>query len=233
VTLRLAGTDSLQSAALTTPGAVDQFAHSLKRVGQLLYPGGKKFLEKTIDTEYGPIVFTMGDMGGVKEYVDAVKTTSKMHDLVTHNPHVLNSLNQLGYNLKGIGNISFGWHKSTGYDPLKGPGRDVIGHGGTKHIKEAISSAFHNEIIPDLLHANPGSNLWVSNEPTTASRARTYSSDKLPGGRAMGPLDPTGTQNALILPSGKIAPFELIGRGLPHHLQMKGQKYNDRPQLIG
>ena len=156
-------------------------------------------------------------MGGVKEYVDAVKTTSKMHDLVTHNPHVLNSLNQLGYNLKGIGNISFGWHESTGYDPLKGPGN--IGYTGTKNIRKAISNSFHNEVIPDLLHSNPGSNIWISNEPTSMSRARTYSSDKLPGGRAMGPIDPTGTQNALILPSGRVAPFELVGRGVPHHLQ--------------
>ena len=223
MTLRLAGTNSLQSAALTTPGAVDHFAHSLKRAGQLLYPAGKKFLEKIVDTEHGPLVLTVGDMGGVKEYVDAVKTTSKMHDLVTHNPHVLNSLEQLGYNLKGIGNISFGWHESTGYDPLKGPGN--IGYTGTKNIRKAISNSFHNEVIPDLLHSNPGSNIWISNEPTSMSRARTYSSDKLPGGRAMGPLDPTGTQNALILPSGRIAPFELIGRGIPHNLQMKGQNY--------
>tara|TARA_B100000287_G_C20656422_1_gene788710 strand:+ start:159 stop:854 length:696 start_codon:yes stop_codon:yes gene_type:complete len=231
VSIRLAGTDSLQSAALTTPGALNQFANSLKRVGTLLYPAGKKFLEKTIDTEYGPIVFTMGDMGGVKDYVQNIGTISKLHGLVTHNPQVLNSLQQLGYNLKGIGNIAFGWHESTGYDPLKGPGN--IGYTGTKNIKKAISQAFHREIIPDLLHANPGSNLWVSNEPTTASRARSYASDKLPGGRAMGPLDPTGTQNALILPSGKLAPFELIGRGIPHNLLMKGQKYDDRPELIG
>ena len=233
MTLRLAGTDSLQSAALTTPGAIDNLAHSLKRVGTLLYPGGKKFLEKTIDTEYGPIVFTMGDMGGIKDYVENIGTISKLHGLVTHNPQVLNSLQQLGYNLKGIGNIAFGWHESTGYDPLKGPGKDVIGYKGTKHITQAISNAFHNEVIPDLLHANPGSSIWISNEPTTASRARTYTSEKLPGGRAMGPLDPTGTQNALILPSGRVAPFELIGRGIPHNLEMKGQRYDDRPRLVG
>ena len=46
MTLRLAGTNSLQSAALTTPGAIDHFAHSLKRAGHLLYPPGKQFLEK-------------------------------------------------------------------------------------------------------------------------------------------------------------------------------------------
>tara|TARA_R100001443_G_scaffold24965_1_gene37652 strand:+ start:4646 stop:5308 length:663 start_codon:yes stop_codon:yes gene_type:complete len=217
VTLRLAGSNSLQSSALTSPSAVEAFGRALGRAGEIIYPMAKKGIQKIVDTEYGPLSLTVGDMGGVNEYVDAVRTTSKMHDLVTHNPNVLNSLEQLGSNLKGIGNTMFSWHKSTGYDPLKGPGN--IGIKGTKHIKEALSNAFHKEIIPDLLHANPGSSIWISNEPTSLSRARTYASTRLPGGRAMGPLDPTGTQNALILPSGRIAPFELIGKGVPHHLQ--------------
>jgi len=230
---RLAGGNSLQSGVpmspLTRPGAFGEFANALNRVGKINFPKGEQFLKQTIDTHKGPIVMTMAEMFArpgqqAAELIQRVATTlnvanapNKPHNLITVNPQVLSGLQNLGRNLKGIAAVDFDWHPSLGYKPMEGP-PGGFGRADTSKITRAVEDAFHNKIVPVVQHLNPGKTVWLQNDPTTLSRAKLYSSDYLPHGRAMGPLDPTGMQHSLILPSGRTQGIELLGGPIPSNL---------------
>ena len=48
MTLRLAGSNSLQSSALTSPSAVEAFGRALGKAGEIIYPMAKKGIQKHI-----------------------------------------------------------------------------------------------------------------------------------------------------------------------------------------
>ena len=223
---RLAGGNSLQSGVamspLTRPGAFGEFANALSRVGKINYPGGKAGLQQVVDTHKGPLIMTVGDMFShagkqAHDFIRGVGTTLNRQNLVTVNPQVLSGLQNLGRNLKGIGTIDFDWDPSLGYKNMQGP-VGGFGRADTLKITRAIEDTFHNKVVPIIQHLNPGNTVWLHNEPTTMSRAKLYSSANLPHGRAMGPLDPTGGQHSLILPSGRTQAIELLGGAIPPNL---------------
>ena len=230
---RLAGGNSLQSGVpmspLTRPGAFGEFANALSRVGKINFPKGEQFLKQIVDTHKGPIVMTMAEMFSkpgqqAAELIERVGTTLNVNrqpnlpnNLVTVNPQVLSGLQNLGRNLKGIAAVDFDWHPSLGYKSMQGP-PGGFSRGDNLKITKSIEDAFHNKIVPVVQHLNPGKTVWLQNDPTTLSRAKLYSSDYLPHGRAMGPLDPTGMQHSLILPSGRTQGIELLGGPIPSNL---------------
>ena len=213
---RLAGSKSLQTGAsmipLTHPHNIAVVPEILRRVGNLRFPGNTDFLKEIIDTDYGPMQVTMTGMGdfAAQDIGDRMKTLTKMKQLVTVNPEVLNSIQRAGDQIRGIGSVDFGWlNPKDRFGEHKAPAEY---EGGARRIIRAVQDVYQNKMIPAVMQANPGKDLWITNEPTTWSRERLY---KRAG---MGPVDPMGMQHSFISPAGHIQPVEIFGGAPPSWL---------------
>ena len=221
--LRLAGERLWPGHVPVKPEHTEAIKNVINRVGLLRLPGSIRdsALAKVIDTEHGPLrmVITplnegMRDRGGalVKSQMDYGLRQSQ---LITQNPHALDTLHHLGNSVRGIGSVFIHWPNEPGaqIDAPQSirdlPQRDQIR--ATMQISRKLNDLYHNFMIPEIQRHNPGKSILLSNEPATMSRERLYRRN------GMGRVDPIGMQYSLVGPQRGARPekFELFGGHLP------------------
>jgi hypothetical protein len=198
---------------------LEGIASAFNKVRGLILPGGERLL-KIIDTEHGPLRMAITNMNPIKGGFDTGGDTLK--DLLAYgmkrnvfqnqNPHAIDFIHHAAGKISGTGSVMIDW-PNAGLEAPKSI-RNLSPreqYRVTKDIRNRMRDVYHNQLIPELQRINPGQNILLSNEPTSASRERMYR------GQGMGRADPSGMQYSIVGPErgAKAQPFEPFGGQLP------------------